>query len=157
MSRVIPDFWDRRASSSDVARLCAAAAVELRVIPMLASAAAPPPVRGVRCLFLSQYLPHAARTFVTLHELAHIVAGHADELTAVVLDETRYPTDDRIADGVAAIGITSRSDRELPVADLADLLRELVPVRSRAWQVYRAQATAELVREAPDLGRWGAS
>lgn len=123
---------------------------------MVPSAAAPPPLFGVRKLYLSSYLPPRAHTFVILHELTHIVSGDADELTDLVLDGTRYPMEDRIADGVAAIGITSRRDRELPVRDLAALLREMVPVESRAWQIYRAEATAELVREAPDLGRWSA-
>jgi hypothetical protein len=141
---------------TDARLLCERAAVHIRVIRMVPAAAVPPPLFGMRKMFLSEYVPIPARTFVILHELTHVVSGHAEELEELVLDATRYPVEDRIADGVAAVGVTSRKDRELPVRELAQLLRELVPVESRAWQIYRAEATAELVREVPDLGRWSA-
>ena len=153
MSRAVPDFVDRRMGASDARRLCEAAAVRLRIVPMIPAAAVPPPIFGKQKIFLSEYLRIEARPFVILHELAHVASGDADELVVEVLDERRYPVKDQVADAVAAIGVTSRKDRELPVDELAELLRRLVPVKSRAWTLYRSNDVAELVRQAP-ARRW---
>jgi hypothetical protein len=152
--RAVPDFWDRRLVMADARRLCDRGNVELCVVDMPAAAFAPPPWFGHHQLFLSERVPMAARTFIILHELAHIVAGDAEEPTAVIMDDRRYPAEDQVADVVAGIGITTPADRALPTEGLTDLLRTLVPIESRAWQLYRSIEVAQLIREAPDLGRW---
>lgn len=139
---------------SEVRKLCAAAGVELCLEDMPAAAFAPPPWFGHHQVFLSTRVPIPARPFIVLHELCHIAAGDSAEPMRAIMDERRYPAEDQIADAVAAIGVTTPADRELPAEDLADLLRTLVPVRSRAWQVYRSNDVAALIRQAPDLGRW---
>lgn len=130
---------------SDARRLCERASVELVLLDMRTKASVPPPYLGVRMLFLSSRVPTAARPFIVLHELAHVLNGDADELEVLLLDETRYPLPDRIADAVAAIGITTPAEREWPAEDLAERLRELVPVDSRAWLKYRSNDVAKLI------------
>lgn len=139
---------------ADVRLLCDLAQIKVRPVAMVPAAAVPPPLFGVRKIFINRELPGAARPFVVLHELVHIIEGHADELEELTLDESRYPLEDRIADTVAAIGVTTAKERQMAPDRLSELLRSLVPVQSRAWQVHRAPATAEMVRDIPDISSW---
>jgi hypothetical protein len=139
--------------NDDARRLCNAASVDLDIGPIAPMGLVTPKIGGVHTIYVSDEIPIRARAFVMLHELAHVVAGDADELTLAVMDERRYPTRDVIADAVAAIGVTSREDRELSARDLGALLRILVPVSHRAWTAYRSNDVAEFIRQAPER-RW---
>lgn len=131
----------------DVRALYRGARLDLGVLPIPASAAALPVIDGRRRVVVSSELPMAARPFVALHELVHIVEGHGEELEYLELGPEPYPMEDRIADAVAAIGVTSESDRNLAPVDLAELLRQLVPVDAVAWRIYRSAAVASLIAE----------
>lgn len=145
MEAALPDFRARRVGSSEALGLYRQAGVEVVMADITVGAVCMPPRGGKREVFLSRWIPHAARPFVLLHEFAHIVAGHSDEHTYVILDERRYPMEDQVADAVAAIGVTTPAEREWPAEDLAERLRELVPVDSRAWMRYRSNDVAMLI------------
>jgi hypothetical protein len=153
MESVIPDFASRRMGNDDARRLCNAAAVDLDIGPIAPMGLVTPKIGGVHTIYVSDEIPVRARAFVILHELAHVVNGDAEELTIEVLDGSRYPLKDQVADAVAALGVTSRADRELPAPDLADLLRTLVPIPHRAWTIYRSNEVAAFIRSAPER-RW---
>jgi hypothetical protein len=146
LEEVAPDFTSSRIGLPGARRLCAAAGVDLSIGPIAPMGMVTPKIGGVHTIYVSDAVPFQARPFVILHELAHVLAGEAEELTVEVLDERRYPLKDQVADQVAAIGITSGRDRQLPMLELAALLRELVPVDSRAWQRYRSLDVACALR-----------
>lgn len=147
LEATIPDYAVRRMEMRDVRYLCDRAQVRLRIIPIVPAGAAPPPMNGVRRLYISSYLPLTAQAFFGLHEWTHVLAGDADELVEVILDETRYPLEDRIADLVAAIGVTTPLERDLPAERMEDILRSIVPTDRRAWQRYRAPWVARTLTE----------
>lgn len=140
----MPDFTTRRMMTGDVRSLCQIAGIEVRLVRMHAAACAPPLMCGQpRHIYLSSYLPASARPFVLLHELAHIVAGHAEELEQHI---DKYPFVDRVADGVAALGVTIPDERRWGAPDLQSRLLELVPVEGIAWTQYRSLDVAMFLR-----------
>lgn len=150
MEAVVPDFRARRIGGREARLLCDQAGVRVEMGRMVTSAMCPPPIFGQRYIFVSRRVPSAAMAFVLLHELTHVLAGDADELVELVLDESRYPPEDRVADGVAAIGVTSAAERMWPREELAERLRQLAPIQGRAWQAYRSNDVAALIREPED-------
>ena len=121
--------------------------IAVRRCNLTGAAAVLPPIEGRRLLYLEKSLRGRSQSLVLLHEIAHVLGGHADELTSLATDETRYPIEDRVADAVAVIGITTETERALPPTDLADWLRAAAPLSSRAWQVYRTNDVARAVHE----------
>lgn len=95
-----------------------------------------PPVAGKYRLVMGDSLPRPVRRYIQLHELAHVLAGEADEPMQMVFDGP-LPENEDVADLFALLGIIEEVHILEGGGWLEQQIREAVPLDDYGWQRYR--------------------
>lgn len=95
-----------------------------------------PPIAGEYRIAIDHFVPRRARRYILLHELAHVLAGEADEPTKMIFTGP-LPESEDVCDLFALLGIVPAADIEEGGGWLERRIRELVPLDDRGWQVHR--------------------
>lgn len=113
-----------------------------------------PPLGGRYRLILRSGLGPKVENYIRLHELAHIVAGDAEEATILRFDGP-LPEAEVVADLVALMGLLDDADCAAGAEWVESRIRRLVPLDDRGWQLYRcADLAPKAVRMRALLREW---
>lgn len=131
------------ASNSEIAMLCEAFRVSVRELEGLDVSAflLPPDEHGWYGMRIRAGMNRGTRRFFILHDLAHVIAGEADEPTWEDYDDP-YPHFERRADIFAMMGILHARDRNAPADWIEQRIWQEVPSDARSWK-YRVPEIAE--------------
>ena len=119
-------------------------------VPILTS----PPVAGTHYSFVRPDLPRAIVDYLSLHEVSHILAGEATELTWVTFNGPLPEMEDR-CDVFALTGLLDEADVRLGAEHVEGAIRELVPLEVPGWQTKRIPRLApQVVRMRSLIDEW---
>jgi len=130
----------------EVDRLADACRLEVHtsVLDMDAPAVLLPPLAGRFRLVLAPGLGPALRRYITLHEIGHVLAGDAEEIT-LLRSRDPLPEAEDVADLFALLGVLEDRDF-LGGPDAVDAaIRRRVPLEDRGWQMHRVPRLARKV------------
>lgn len=111
-----------------------------------------PPILGKYRIAIDSGLPRRVRTYITLHELGHILAGEADEPVQMLFDGP-LPESEDVCDLFALLGIVDPFHDEQGPDWLEQQIRNLVPLEDVGWQKYRIPRLAKKLPRARHLVR----
>lgn len=142
--RVVPRYGrGTPATTREVSRLAryCSLQVDRAVLDMDAPAVLLPPLGGRRRLILAPQLGPALRRYVTLHEIGHVLAGDADEITLLRF-RGPLPEAEDVADLFALCGVLAAADLLDGPAGIEARIRVKVPLDDRGWRVHRVPRLA---------------
>lgn len=144
-------------TSGEIAQLLDAFKVDVRDLHDIDVSAflLPPDETGRYGLRLNAELGGGVRRFFMLHDLAHVIAGEADEPTWEDFDDP-YPHFERRADLFAIMGILHARDRAAPADWIEQRIWQEVPSDARSWK-YRVPEIAKALEAQQDLQQGVAS
>lgn len=105
-----------------------------------------PPIRGHHQLILKPDLDPAVVRHITLHEVAHIIMGDADELTYMTWAGPLPPNEDW-ADLFSLVALMDDVETASSAAAVEERILELVPLNAKGW------ASSRVPRLAGKIGR----
>lgn len=105
-----------------------------------------PPFSGEYRLVLDTGLSKQAVKYLTLHEIGHILAGDAEELT-VLQFQGPLPEAEPVADLFALSGMIGVMDCLAGVDWVENQIRKVAPINDRGWQEHRIERLAPKVVE----------
>lgn len=146
---VVPEYGlGAPVTTGDVRRLADAVGLEVdrAVLPMDSPAMLIPMVRGHYHLILKPDVHPAAVKHITLHEVAHVLMGDADELTYMIWEGPLPPQEDW-ADLFSLAGLMDDEEVAESTAAIESRILELVPLEARGW------ASSRVPRLAGKIGR----
>lgn len=109
-------------------------------VPILTS----PPVAGQHFSFVHPALPPSVVDYLSLHEVSHVLAGEATELTWVTFNGPLPEMEDR-CDVFALMGLLDEDATRQDEASVLSAIRDLVPLEVPGWLGRRVPRLASRV------------
>lgn len=130
-------------TTGDVRRLVGAVGLEVdrAISEMDSPAMLLPPIFGHPQLILAPNLHPSAVRHITLHEIAHVLMGDADELTFMTWDGPLPPSEDW-ADLFALVAQLDDEEAAGDAPAIVERILELVPLEARGWASSRVPRLA---------------
>lgn len=111
-----------------------------------------PPILGKYRIAIDAAAPRAARRYILLHELGHILAGEGDEPM-----EMRFsgplPESEDVCDLFSLVGIVDEAHILEGGEWLEQQIRQAVPIDDYGWQTYRIPRLAKKLPRVRELVR----
>lgn len=149
----VPDYGcGRPVSSSQVGALRQLFRIDVRRVDMGVPVLTSPPISGRHYMLVRPDIPASIVDFFSLHEISHLVAGEANELTWVSFTGPLPEMEDR-CDVFALIGLLDEVVIDSGEAAVEKAILELVPLEVPGWRGRRVPRLAGQVVRMQELRR----